>query len=162
MARACRPAAAARVIFAALAVIGAVAAAGAVSAATGGWTIASAPPAIVQGIPTNIVLTATNISGGSSVGCVHLQLPGAFAVSSVAVDAVPPAHAWTADATFGGPAGSTIVVQVHAVTEGDVLKGDGDTVVFHVTVTGTGPVHMSGQRTLATTPTARRGSIPTR
>ena len=129
-------------------------------AATGGWTIASAPPAIVQGIPTNIVLTATNISGGSSVGCVHLQLPGAFAVSSVAVDAVPPAHAWTADATFGGPAGSTIV-QVHAVTEGDVLKGDGDTVVFHVTVTGTGPGYVwpADSRDHAN---CTSGSIPTR
>ena len=136
MARAHSPIAAAGVIFAALIV--AAATAGAVSAATGGWTIAWAPPAIVAGIPTNIVLTATNTSGGSSVGCVRLQLPGAFAVSAVAVDAVAPAHAWTADPPFGGPAGS-MIVEVHAVTEGDVLKGDGDTVVFHVTVTGTGP-----------------------
>jgi hypothetical protein len=138
MARARRPIGAAVVVLTALAVTIATGTAGEVSAATGGWTIAWAPSAIAAGVPTNIALTATNISGGSSLGCVRLQLPGAFGVGVVAVDAVQPAHAWTADPPFAGSAGSTIV-QVHAQTEGDILKGDGDTVAFHLAVTGTAP-----------------------
>ena len=74
--------------------------------------------------------------GGSSVGCVRLQMPSAFSVNAVAIDAVLPAHQWTADTPFDGSGGSTIV-SVHAVTEADVLKNDGETVEFRVTVTGT-------------------------
>lgn len=105
--------------------------------ASGGWTIARTPSSVVAGVKTAIDVTATNTAGGSSLGCVRLQVPAAFVVDAVVVDAVQPSHAWTADAPAAGPSGSTIV-QVHGVTEGDILKGDGDTVDFHVTVTGTG------------------------
>ena len=110
----------------------------AVLAATGGWTIAGTPLSVVAGVKTKIDLTATNTAGGSSLGCVRLQIPGAFTVDAVVVDAVQPAHAWTVDAPAPGPSGS-VIVQVHGVTEADILKGDGDTVDFHVTVTGLGP-----------------------
>ena len=109
-----------------------------VNGATGGWTIARTPSSVVAGVTTAISITATNTAGGSSVGCVHLQVPAAFAVVSVGVDSVQPAHSWTTDALGAGPSGSTIV-QVHAATEADILKGDGDVLVFHVTVTGTTP-----------------------
>ena len=105
--------------------------------ASGGWTIARTPSSVVAGVKTAIDVTATNTAGGSSLGCVRLQVPAAFVVDAVVVDAVQPSHAWTADAPTAGPSGSTIV-QVHGVTEADILKGDGDTVAFHVTVTGTG------------------------
>jgi hypothetical protein len=113
----------------------AIIAAGGVSGATGGWTIARTPASVVAGVSTAIDVTATNVAGGSTVGCVHLQVPSAFTVDAVGVDSVQPSHAWTADAPTAGPSGSTIV-QVHGVTEGDVLKNDGDVVAFHVTVTG--------------------------
>src|SRR3954467_12425726 len=103
------------------------------TAGTGGWIITATPIAIAQGIPTNVVVTATNIKSGSSVGCVRLQLPSAFNVSAVGVDLVSPARPWAADPPTGGSGGSTIVL-VHAVTESDVLKNDGDSVVFHVRV----------------------------
>jgi hypothetical protein len=109
---------------------------GGVNGATGGWTIARTPASIVAGVPTAIDVTATNVAGGSSVGCVRLQVPAAFAVDAVGVDSVQPSHVWTADAPTAGPSGSTIV-QVHGVTDGDVLKNDGDVVAFHVTVIGT-------------------------
>jgi hypothetical protein len=114
----------------------AIVVAGAVNAATGGWAISRTPASVVAGVSTAIDITATNVAGGSTVGCIHLQVPGAFTVAAVGVDTVQPSHAWTADPPTAGPSGSTIV-QVHGVTEGDVLKGDGDVVAFHVTVTGT-------------------------
>jgi hypothetical protein len=114
----------------------AIVVAGGVNGATGGWTIARTPASVVAGVSTAIGITATNVAGGSTVGCVRLQVPAAFTVDAVGVDSVQPSHAWTADAPTAGPSGSTIV-SVHGVTEGDVLKNDGDVVDFHVTVTGT-------------------------
>jgi hypothetical protein len=116
----------------------AIASAPLVSAATGGWTIDWTPATVVQGIPTRISLTATNTAGGASVGCVRLQVPIEFSVGTVGIDAVQPAHAWTVDPPSGGAGGSTIV-QVHAVSDKDVLKNDGDTLAFHLTVTGSVP-----------------------
>ena len=108
--------------------------AGRASAATGGWTITRTPSSVTEGVATGVSLTATNTSGGSSIGCIRLQIPGAFSVSAVAVDSAP--HDWTADPPTGGPSGSTLV-WVHAVTEADIVKADGDSVIFHVRVTGT-------------------------
>ena len=96
---------------------------GLASAATGGWTITRTPSSVTEGFATGVSLTATNTSGGSSIGCIRLQLPGAFSVSAVAVDSAP--HDWTADPPSGGPSGSTLV-WVHAVTEADIVKSDGD------------------------------------
>ncbi|MFL5640710.1 MAG: hypothetical protein ACJ771_00030, partial [Chloroflexota bacterium] len=107
-------------------------------AGSGGWVVTATPIAVVQGIPTNVVVTATNINGSGSVGCVRLQVPSAFTVNSVGVDLVTPARPWTADPPASGAGGSTIV-WVHAVTEGDVFKNDGESVVFHVRVTGSSP-----------------------
>jgi hypothetical protein len=102
-------------------------------AASGGWTITRDPASVTENVATTVSLTATNTAGGSSVGCIQLQLPSAFTVSAVAVDSAP--HDWTADAPSAGGSGST-VVSVHAVTEADILKQDGQVVVFHVRVTG--------------------------
>jgi hypothetical protein len=110
--------------------------AGGADGATGGWTITRTPASVVAGVKTAIDFAATNVAGGSSVGCVQLQVPGAFTVDAVGVDSVQPSLAWTADPPTAGLSGSTIV-RVHAVTDGDVLKNDGDAVAFHVTVTGT-------------------------
>jgi hypothetical protein len=104
-------------------------------AATGGWTIARSPGSVVTGVSTRIDLTATNTAGGSSVGCVHLQAPAAFTVDSVGFDSAPGGLNWTVDAPTAGPSGSTII-SVHAVTEGDILKTDGDAAQFHISVTG--------------------------
>jgi hypothetical protein len=108
------------------------------TAATGGWTIGWTPSTIVEGVSTSIVLTGTNTAGGSSVGCISLRVPSEFSVGAAGVNAVQPAHAWTADPPSAGTGGLT-TVKVHAVTEADVLKGDGDSVVFHTTVTGMVP-----------------------
>lgn len=136
MARARTLNAVARAVSITAASIIAIAVAGGVNGATGGWTVTRTPASVVAGVSTAIDITATNVAGGSTVGCIRLQVPGAFTVDAVGIDSVQPSYAWTADAPSGGPSGST-VVQVHGVTEGDVLKGDGDVVAFHVTVTGT-------------------------
>jgi outer membrane biosynthesis protein TonB len=105
-------------------------------AGTGGWIVTATPIALVQGIQTNVVVTATNINGSGSVGCVRLQIPSSFTVGTVAVELVTPARSWIADPPATGSGGSTIV-WVHAITEGDVFKNDGESVVFHVRVKGT-------------------------
>jgi hypothetical protein len=109
---------------------------GLVSAASGGWTITRTPSSVTQGVATNISFTATNISGGSDLGCVHLQAPSAFTVNVVVVDSVSGSRNWTTDAPSAGTSGSTIL-WVHAVTKADVIKVNGDTATFHVQVTGT-------------------------
>jgi hypothetical protein len=114
----------------------ALASSGSTDAANGGWTITATPSSVIQGAATNVLMTATNISGGSSIGCVRLTLPSAFAVSSVAIATTPPGLDWTAGAPTPGGGGST-VVQVHALTEAEILKNDGLVVTFTVRVTGT-------------------------
>ena len=54
--------------------------AGGVNGATGGWTIARTPASVVAGVSTDIDITATNVAGGSTVGCVRLQVPAPFTV----------------------------------------------------------------------------------
>lgn len=107
------------------------------NAASGGWTITRTPSSVVEGVATDVILTAANTAGGSSIGCVRVQLPSAFTLIAVGVDAVQAGHAWIADAPLAGPSGSTIV-QVHGASEADILKDDGAAVSFHVRVTGTG------------------------
>jgi hypothetical protein len=109
--------------------------AGLASAASGGWTITRSPSSVTRGVATNISFTATNVSGGSSLGCVRLQPPTAFTVNSVAVDSVSGSRNWTADAPQAG-SGFTLI-QIHASTKADVIKIDGDAMTFHVRVTGT-------------------------
>jgi hypothetical protein len=113
----------------------AVLSAGLASAASGGWTIARSPSSVNKGVATNISFTATNVAGGSSLGCVRLEPPRAFTVNSVVVDSVSGSLNWTADAPTAG-SGYTLV-QIHASTKADVIKVDGDVVRFHVRVIGT-------------------------
>jgi hypothetical protein len=109
--------------------------AGLVSAASGGWTIARSPSSVTRGVATNISFTATNVAGGSSLGCIRLQPPSAFTLNSVVVDSVSASRNWTADPPTAG-SGFTLI-RVHAATKADVIKVDGDIVRFHVRVTGT-------------------------
>ena len=113
-----------------------LATAASVCAASGGWTISATPSSITTGIATNVGLTTTNVSGGSSLGCVRLTVQSVFDVSAVAIDSAPAGLTWLADAPAAGAGGST-VVQVHAQAESDILKTDGLSVRFHVRVVGT-------------------------
>ena len=119
---------------AALALAWAILLAAPAAAGTGGWSLVATTAAIPVGQASAVSLTATNLKGGSTVGCVRVQVPAAFAVTSVGVDAATAPYAWTADPPVAGTAGST-VVRVHGATEADKLSGTGQTVRFHVTVT---------------------------
>ena len=105
------------------------------NAASGGWTISASPASVDKGAASDVSFTATNVPGGSSLGCIRLQPPSVFTVNSVVVDSVSGSRNWTADPPVAG-SGSTLIV-VHAVTKADVVKVDGDIVRFHVRVTGT-------------------------
>ena len=107
---------------------------GVASAASGGWTIGRSPSSVARGVPTNISFTATNVAGGSSLGCIRLQPPSAFTVNGVVVDSVAGSRIWVVDPPTAG-SGSTLI-QIHAATKTDVFKVDGDVVRFHVRVTG--------------------------
>ncbi len=102
--------------------------------ATGGWTLTASPTSVSLGVPTDIALTATNIKGGATVGCVEVQPTPEWTVNSVRIDSVTSGLHWTANAVSAG----TNLVIVHAVTEADVLKLDKtDRVVFTINATGT-------------------------
>jgi hypothetical protein len=109
--------------------------AGLASAASGGWTITRSPSSVTRGVATNISFVATNISGGSSLGCIRLRPPTAFTVNSVVVDSVSGSRTWITEPPTAG-AGYTLLV-IRASTKSDVIKVDGDLVTFHVRVTGT-------------------------
>jgi hypothetical protein len=112
-----------------------VIAASVTTAASGGWMILAVPTALVRTVNTTVTVTATNLSGGSTVGCVQLTLPASFVVSSAAVSTATAGHSWTADAPLGG-SGSATVVRVHAAAKNDELTNTGDLVVFTIKVKG--------------------------
>lgn len=105
-------------------------------AGSGGWALSDSPKSVTNGVATNIVFTATNEPGGSSVGCVQLTFPAVFSVHRVTLDSAPLLHLWIADAPSGGPPGQT-VVRLHGLTELDDLAQTGDAVTFTVNLTGT-------------------------
>ncbi|HEV7809852.1 MAG TPA: cadherin-like domain-containing protein, partial [Candidatus Limnocylindrales bacterium] len=105
-------------------------------ARSNGWTLTRTPSAVTDSIASDISLTATNSNGGSSVGCVRLQIPSAFTVNLVAVDGASGSHVWTANPPASGGGGSTIVV-VRAINNANRLTSNGESVTFHINVTGT-------------------------
>jgi hypothetical protein len=107
-------------------------------AASGGWTLSNSPGSVSDGISTNVSFTATNVAGGSTVGCVEIRLPAAFTVHQVTVTSATLPHLWTAAAPTGGPPSQTIV-RVHGVTDLDDLSVTGDSVGFTIKLTGTPP-----------------------
>jgi hypothetical protein len=92
---------AALALVAALALACLAAAPGTVRGAVLAWTVSASPLTLVEGRPTDVVLTVN--PGSQQIGCLIVTVPGGFSVAAASITSVPAGAVWNVDVAGSGP-----------------------------------------------------------
>ena len=119
-----------------------------VAAALRANTIVADPLILTQGNTKTVDLTVTNVGsggGGEEIGCVTVQVPGAFDTLDASIAQLPSGYTWKA--SISGASGSSVLVKFQS-EKGRLIGGTKqEQAVFRVRVTPTG----TGTKTWDTT-----------
>ncbi len=110
-----------------------------VAAALRSNTIVANPITLTQGTTKTVDLTVTNIGtggGGEEIGCVTVQVPGAFDTLDASIASLPTGYSWKA--SISGASGSSVLVRFQSEKGRLVGGAKQEQGVFQVRVTPTG------------------------
>ena len=110
-----------------------------VAAALRANTIVASPLTLTQGTTKTVDVTVTNIGtggGGEEIGCVTVQVPGAFDTVDASIASLPTGYSWKA--SISGASGSSVLVKFQSEKGRLVGGAKQEQAVFQVRVTPTG------------------------
>ena len=107
-----------------------------VAAALRANTIVANPLTLTQGTTKTVDLTVTNVGsggGGEEIGCVTVQVPGAFDTLDASIASLPAGYTWKA--SISGASGSSVLVKFQSEKGRLVGGAKQEQAVFQVRVT---------------------------